>query len=374
MKLRFLLFLLLPIGAMAQTTSVTLNVTDGDGTAWAFGTYSITLTNPPGVNGPPFNLVGTTTAVTPQSVAGQLNSGGGASGIILTSNTSIAPIGTVWQFTVCPTATAVCYTQQVSITGPTQSVNLTPPAIRINLSAIPFRVTAYSDIEINNAIYGNLYYNVTEPSLRVCTGQANGACTWSDVSASTGLNCGTPGQAGIPIWNGTACVIDTNLIDDGNGNLTANSVTANTLATSGNGGVIDFQLQAPPTSVPSGHLQFFASNVTNALACLNSSLSSCFGATQTIASGTATMGTSAITSGGCATVVTVTATGTATTDKIGVSPNVDPTGVTGYGPSASGSLYIQAWPTANAVNFKVCNNTGGSITPAALTLNWGVFR
>jgi hypothetical protein len=96
--------------------------------------------------------------------------------------------------------------------------------------------------------------------------------------------------------------------------------------------------------------------------------------TQTIASGSSAMGTSAVGSGTCATVVTATATGTATTDAIIVSPNADPTGVTGYAVSATGSLYIQAYPTAGSVNFKVCNNTSGSLTPAALTLNWRVVR
>lgn len=93
-----------------------------------------------------------------------------------------------------------------------------------------------------------------------------------------------------------------------------------------------------------------------------------------IASGTAALGTSAIASGLCATVVTATATGAATSDAIIADPNTDPTAVTGYAPSASGSLYIWKWATANTVNFKVCNNTSGSITPAALTLNWRVVR
>jgi hypothetical protein len=93
-----------------------------------------------------------------------------------------------------------------------------------------------------------------------------------------------------------------------------------------------------------------------------------------VASGTSAMGTGAITSGTCATVVTTTATGTATTDTIVATPNADPTGVTGYAVSATGSLYIQAYPTSGNVNFKVCNNTAGSLTPSALTLNWKVIR
>lgn len=96
---------------------------------------------------------------------------------------------------------------------------------------------------------------------------------------------------------------------------------------------------------------------------------------QKIASGTAVMGTSAITSGACATVVTVSGTGIATTDVITVSFNSDPTAVTGYGASATGAvLTIYPYPTANNANFKVCNSTASSITPSALTLNWKVVR
>jgi hypothetical protein len=94
-----------------------------------------------------------------------------------------------------------------------------------------------------------------------------------------------------------------------------------------------------------------------------------------VANGTAAMGTSAITSGSCATVVTVSATGVATTDVITVGFNTDPTAITGYGASATGLvLTIYPYPTANNVNFKVCNSTASSITPSALTLNWKVVR
>lgn len=97
-------------------------------------------------------------------------------------------------------------------------------------------------------------------------------------------------------------------------------------------------------------------------------------ATGTIASGTSALGTSAITSGACATVVTTTATGTATTDVIIGTFNADPTGVTGYAPSANGMLTIIGYPTTNNVNWKACNNTASSITPGAITLNWRVVR
>ena len=91
-------------------------------------------------------------------------------------------------------------------------------------------------------------------------------------------------------------------------------------------------------------------------------------------SGTATMGTAAIASGACATVVTVAAANlTTATGTFSVSFNGDPTAVTGYGVSATGAvLTIYSYPTAGNLNFKVCNSTASSITPAALTLNWQV--
>jgi hypothetical protein len=96
--------------------------------------------------------------------------------------------------------------------------------------------------------------------------------------------------------------------------------------------------------------------------------------TTAVASGTADLGTAAIASGACATVVTVSAPGTLTTDNILGDFNADPTGVVGYQPVTSGMLTIIKYPTANNVNFKVCNTTSGSITPGAIRLNWRVPR
>lgn len=96
------------------------------------------------------------------------------------------------------------------------------------------------------------------------------------------------------------------------------------------------------------------------------------GNVNTIASGTAAMGTSAISAGACATVVTVSAPGVLTTDVVSVGFNGDPTATTGYLPTAM--LTLVPYPTANNINVKACNLTGSSITPAALTLNWRVAR
>lgn len=98
------------------------------------------------------------------------------------------------------------------------------------------------------------------------------------------------------------------------------------------------------------------------------------GTTTTIANGTATLTSSAISSAACSSATTVSATGVATTDAIIATVNADPTATTGYVPLTAGSLYIWPYPTSNNVNFKVCNNTSSSVTPTAITLNWRVVR
>lgn len=98
------------------------------------------------------------------------------------------------------------------------------------------------------------------------------------------------------------------------------------------------------------------------------------GAAVHVANGTSALGTGAISSATCATVVTTTATGTATTDVVGWGFNGDPTAVTGYVPLTTGMLTIIAYPSSGNVNFRVCNNTSASITPGAITLNWSVLR
>lgn len=99
------------------------------------------------------------------------------------------------------------------------------------------------------------------------------------------------------------------------------------------------------------------------------------GASGVVASGTSTMGTSAIASTACATTVTTSATGTLSTDGITWTANADISAVTGYAPVTTGGLAVYAWPTADNVNFKVCNPTSSSITPgSAIVFNFKVSR
>lgn len=98
-----------------------------------------------------------------------------------------------------------------------------------------------------------------------------------------------------------------------------------------------------------------------------------FNIPQVIANGATAMGTTAVGSGACASLVTAAATGVATTDVIILTPNADIHAVTGWG-ATTGTLTVYPYPTANNVNFLVCNFTSASITPGAVTLNWAVMR
>jgi hypothetical protein len=224
---------------------------------------------------------------------------------------------------------------------------------------------------------GNFTFFAASGNYRICTFAQNYQCSLVSTGGLGGINCPV-GSVALPYFNGTITVCDSNANFDGNVTWTfeninsPGTITGGTIASTGPGGILDLQLQTPPASVPAGHAYVYANSVSGLLDCLKNGLVECFSFLQVIASGTASLSTSSVSSGGC-NVTTVAATGITTSSKIVATPNVDPTGVTGYGPSASGSLYVQAWPTANNINFKVCNNTGSPITPGALTLDYAAF-
>lgn len=166
---------------------------------------------------------------------------------------------------------------------------------------------------------------------------ATGAGTLATVNANTGA-----------FGSATSCVTFTT---NGKGLITAASQTTCTPAL--------------------GSITGFGTGVATALA-INVGTTGSF--SRLIANGTIALGTGAITSGTCATVVTVAATGVATTDVISFGLNGDVTAVTGYTASTSGGLRVDVYPTANNVNAKVCNPTSSSITPGAVTLNFNVIR
>jgi hypothetical protein len=96
--------------------------------------------------------------------------------------------------------------------------------------------------------------------------------------------------------------------------------------------------------------------------------------TRTIATSTTSLGTSAIGSNACATLVSPAATGATTADTLVWSFSTDPNAVTGYGAGSTGTLSVWAFTTTNTANFRVCNLTAGSITPGTMGVVWRVLR
>lgn len=200
------------------------------------------------------------------------------------------------------------------------------------------------------------------------------------VGASGGSGATCPaGSVALQYFNGTLIVCDSNANFDGNVTWTfeninsLGTITAGSLATTGPGGVLHLKFQQPPTTVPAGEAQVYANFNTNQIDCLRTGLVECFNSVQLIASGTAAMSTSAVSAGGC-NVTTVSAPGVTTSSRVFANTTVDSTGVTGYGPSTAGGLWIPSgWATTNNVNFKVCNDTANPITGGALSLTWVAF-
>jgi len=249
------------------------------------------------------------------SISGSLNGSGSAS-VSIPSNTAIIPGTSKWQIQVCPAATAACYIgTPVIITGSTQTVNLTPPAISITLINPPGAfTTAYADGEITSTPIGGSYFNLTTSQTRTCTAVTGTTCnTWASAGG---------GASGVSAVTGTSPIVS-------------------------------------------------SGGATPAISCPTCNTSTIVKVCSQVA---VVMPTSAVTSGNKSTAATGTCTGLTTSDSISCTSSVELFSVTGFVPSASGILTISAWPTSNTINVEYANNTAGSITPGALTLNCGAFR
>ena len=93
------------------------------------------------------------------------------------------------------------------------------------------------------------------------------------------------------------------------------------------------------------------------------------GGVVNIANTTFTTGTTTVNAGTCTSSSTVTMAGVTTSSVFFAVPSTDVSGVTGWG--SSGGLTIDAWPTSNTLNYKICNATASNITPGSVTWNVG---
>lgn len=96
---------------------------------------------------------------------------------------------------------------------------------------------------------------------------------------------------------------------------------------------------------------------------------SCSGIITCIPNIVVVLPTTAIAANTCTTPVAVPVTGVTTTMTFTHSWSGDPAAATGWG--STGGLVINDWPTAGNYNWEVCNQTGSSITPGAISSNVG---
>lgn len=197
---------------------------------------------------------------------------------------------------------------------------------------------------------------------------SNGGLVWSDAS-KLNILAGTA-TAGFPALSGAAATpawatitYPASATSGGVACFTSATIMASSGLLSGANIVVGGGAGACPTTSSTGG---------GVLTALSFSAGATGGYSTIIAQNTIALATGAIASGACTSAQTSAGTGIATTDVIDVGFNGDPTAVTGY--IAPNMLAIIAYPTANTANFKVCNNTGASITPGAITLNWKVRR
>lgn len=107
------------------------------------------------------------------------------------------------------------------------------------------------------------------------------------------------------------------------------------------------------------------------LSCSNTSFPSVCIANHPFATNPATLAlsTSAIPSHSCAAAQTIALAGVAAGSVVNWSYASTPIGVTGYGDSTTPFLDITTFATTNTANVVVCNQSAGSITPGAMSLN-----
>lgn len=279
-----------------------------------------------------------------------------------------------------------------TFTGSVTMANLSGPVTITSNSASAFAVGPNG--ATNPAFQVDSSVSSAATGIKIGTAAAGNGANLLVISSAAneglGINAKGSGVINIGSISTGAVTITPNVTHSGtttlSGALTYGGVTLNNAVTGTGNMVLSTSpvLTTPNLGTPSAITLTSATGLplstgisglgTGVAAQLANAVSAAGGSTQTIAAGTAALATGAIGSGACATAVTSTATNTATTDVVLASFNGDPSAVTGYIPSTSGMLTILVYPTANAANFKVCNNTAGSITPGAITLNWRVVR
>ena len=178
----FFLVLIFASHLFAQYATVSGNVTDASGQIWAGGTWTLVFQAPPyNPQTPAFQ--GSTTFT--KSFSGALNSSGNYTVSNVPRSDYITPAGTYWVLTVCPAATAACFTAAPStINSSSFTYNATPPGINIKPNPAGFS-SAYSDSELQGGAPGTLYFNLTDSNYHVCV-TGNPCTSWGIITSNNG--------------------------------------------------------------------------------------------------------------------------------------------------------------------------------------------
>lgn len=165
-RFKWLIFLaslgLLTGTTMAQSTTISVTVTDLGGQVWKNGTISYVFQPNPSYSGT-YQWNGSalpSTYLTPHITT--LSSSGAAS-FSIPNSTLITPAGSSWKYVICPNATSPCTVLYLGTTGSTQNISsqvtAITPAIFIQAGPMPI---AYTDAEITTIPnQGGIYFNVT---------------------------------------------------------------------------------------------------------------------------------------------------------------------------------------------------------------------
>lgn len=183
----------------------------------------------------------------------------------------------------------------------------------------------------------------------------------------TGIINFAPGQT-VPLpkpLNGNGAGIVTGPSSASNGILAAFT------GTTGQIGPSTLQMATVVTTVNSNLLpESRITNLTTDLAAINTALAT---KQPTLpAKGTVVTDTTPINGNSCSGPFTLTMPGVTTSSNFNFTPAVDTSTFVGWG--AIGGLRFTYWPSANALNYYVCNVTPSAITPGGpVTWNVGVF-
>jgi hypothetical protein len=214
-----LLLFLSPALTLAQSTTVSGQVTDLGGQSWNNGFVTATFVPTLGWPGP-YAWTGGTFGLTQQTVKGSL-SGTGSYSISIPSNTALTPINSQWLITVY-SATIPQFTssQTITITGATQTVNFTPLAI---LTGAAPGIVVYATGEISGANIGSQVY-VIGTGMETCSTVVASSCTVWVAPSGTGTvtNVSVTANQGSVVNPTTTPVIT---ISKGNGIAVAFSAT-----------------------------------------------------------------------------------------------------------------------------------------------------